>query len=77
MHMVRTKSLGVVVCIRRIVLDCKLRKKKRDANVQYSGYWQVAMNSANKKKTAFTIREGNFEFDVMFFGLTNTPATFQ
>ena len=28
-------------------------------------------------KTAFSIPEGSFEPTVMFFGLTNSPATFQ
>ncbi|KAG9296953.1 hypothetical protein G9A89_003667 [Geosiphon pyriformis] len=32
---------------------------------------------ADKEKTAFTTRKENFEFEVMSFGLTNTPATFQ
>ena len=42
-----------------------------------SGYWQVGVAEKDKEKTAFTIQEGLFEFNVMPFGLCNTPATFQ
>ena len=42
-----------------------------------SGYWQVAMDPADKEKTAFTIGGGLWHFRVMPFGLCNAPATFE
>ena len=39
-----------------------------------SGYWQVEVHSCDK---AFSTAQCHFEFNVMLFGLTNTPATFQ
>ena len=41
------------------------------------GYNNVQINEGDEWKTAFTIPEGSFEPTVMFFGLTNSPATFQ
>jgi len=37
----------------------------------------VRIKEGDEWKVAFTIPEGSFELMVMFFGLTNSPATFQ
>ena len=42
-----------------------------------SGCWQVEVQEGDKEKTAFSTRDGHFEFNVMPFGLSNTPATFE
>ena len=42
-----------------------------------SGYWQVPLDEASKEITAFSIRKGHFEFNVLPFGLSNAALTFQ
>lgn len=42
-----------------------------------SGYWQVEVDPKDKPKTAFTTQQGLFEFNVLSFGLCNSPSTFQ
>ena len=43
----------------------------------YWGYNNVRIKEGDKWKTVFSMPEGSFEPTVMFFGLTNSPATFQ
>lgn len=42
-----------------------------------SWYWQVVMDEADKQKTAFATHKGLFQFKVLPFGLSNSPATFE
>ena len=44
-----------------------------------SGFWHLELTESGKEKTAFSTSQGhyNYEFNVMSFGLINTPATFQ
>ena len=41
------------------------------------GYHNVRIKEGDEWKAAFTTNRGLFEPKVMFFGLTNSPATFQ
>jgi len=41
------------------------------------GYNNVRIKEGDEWKAAFMMLEGSFEPTVMFFGLTNSPATFQ
>ena len=41
-----------------------------------SGYHQLKIRAEDVAKTAFRTRYGHYEFLVMSFGLTNTPAVF-
>jgi len=41
------------------------------------GYNNMRIKEGDEWKAAFTMLEGSFEPTVMFFGLTNSPATFQ
>ena len=40
-------------------------------------YQQIRMKDEDISKTKFRTHEGNYEFLVMAFGLTNSPSTFQ
>jgi len=41
------------------------------------GYWQVPVQEGSKVYTAFRTRTGLYEYNVMPFGLKNSPATYQ
>ena len=42
-----------------------------------AGYWQIPKSEKDKDKTSFFIDDGLLRFNVLAFGLTNAPATFQ
>ena len=42
-----------------------------------SGYWQVELKEEDREKSAFVTSKGLFEFNVMPFGLSGAPGTFQ
>ena len=42
-----------------------------------SEYWQIPITEEDKHKSAFVTRRGLYECNVVPFGLTNAPATFQ
>ena len=55
-----------------------IRKKKVFMKMDlHWGYNNVRIKKEDEWKTVFLILEGSFEPRVMFFGLTNSPATFQ
>ena len=42
-----------------------------------SGYWQVELDKADRCKTAFSTRDGRYQFVTMPMGLAGAPSTFQ
>ena len=42
-----------------------------------SAYWAVPVNEEHKEKTAFSVKRGKFEFNVMPYGLCNAGPTYQ
>jgi hypothetical protein len=58
-------------------LGCLERSRYFSVMDLQSGYWQVEVNEADRPKTGFITADGLFQFNVMLFGLTNAPGTFQ
>lgn len=42
-----------------------------------SGFWQIQIHENDKYKTAFITPFGQYEWNVMLFGLKNAPSKFQ
>lgn len=58
-------------------LDRLGRAKKFTKVNLTSAYHRIRIKQGDEWKTAFQIRYGHFEYQVLPFGLSNTPATFQ
>ena len=41
------------------------------------GYWQIPIDEQDRKKTAFVTTDGLYQLNVLPFGLSNAPASFQ
>lgn len=59
------------------VLQCLSGKKFFSTMDLASGYWQIRLSEDAKRKSAFTTSEGLFQFTVLPFGLSTSPAVFQ
>lgn len=58
-------------------LDVLVSRKHFSTLDLRNGYWQVPMRAEGKKKTAFIMRGGLWQWKVLLFGLTSTAAIFQ
>ena len=62
--------------ISNIIKNIGTKKVFTKMNLRWR-YDNIRIKKGDKRKVAFTTPEGLFEPTIMFFGLTNSPATFQ
>jgi len=62
--------------ISELIYDLAEKRLFSKFDIQW-GYNNIRIKEGNEYKAAFKTSEGLFEPTVMFFGLTNSPATFQ
>ncbi len=65
-----------MLLIQELINKLKGAKCFTKMNVQW-GYNNIWINEGDEWKAVFRTNQGLFEPSVMFFGLTNLPATFQ
>ncbi len=61
----------------REVLDCLSQSKQFTQLDLISAYYWMRIQEDDEWKTAFQIRYSHFEYQVMPFGFSNAPASFQ
>jgi hypothetical protein len=44
---------------------------------RYSGFWQINIKEDHKERTGFTFESGQYEFNRLPFGLSNSPSNIQ
>ena len=70
------KNRYPLLLIKELVDHLKGSKIFTKLDVQW-GYNNIRIKEGDEWKVAFRMNRGLFEPTVMFFGLTNSPATFQ
>lgn len=71
-----TKNCYLLPLIQELLDKLKMAKIFIKLNVQW-GYNNVHIKEGDEWKATFHVNWGLFEPTIMFFGLTNSPATFQ
>jgi hypothetical protein len=59
------------------IIDKLARSKYFSTLDLKAGYWQIPIDEQDKKKTAFVTTDGLYEFNILPFGLSSAPASFQ
>ena len=69
------KNNYLLPLISDVLENIGIKKVFTEMNLRW-GYNNVRIKKGDKWKAAFTMPGGSFKPTVMFFGLTNSPATF-